>query len=85
MKDPRDSLTSYKGNLVDFCSPSTMDESVLETDKKKWFSAHGWEDLKDRLFYDVLWKQLDVFSSKVPSRLPAERGIRHKTDLEPGT
>ena len=29
-------------NLVDYCSSSTMDESVLETDKKKRFAAQGW-------------------------------------------
>ena len=28
-------------NLVDCCSSSTMDESVLETNKKKYFAAQG--------------------------------------------
>ena len=33
-------------NLVDCCSSSTMDESVLETDKKKRYAAQGWDALK---------------------------------------
>ena len=41
-------------NVVDCCSSSTMDESVLETDKKKRFAAQGWDALKDSPFYDVL-------------------------------
>ncbi|CAI5701582.1 unnamed protein product [Peronospora effusa] len=72
-------------NLVDCCSSSTMDESVLETYKKKRFAAQGWDALKDSPFYDVLWKHRDVFPAEVPSRLPADRGIRHEIDLEPGT
>ena len=72
-------------NVVDCCSSSTMDESVLEIDKKKRFAALGWEALKDSPFYDVLWKHRDVFPAEVPRRLPADRGIRHEIDLEPGT
>ncbi|CAI5701232.1 unnamed protein product [Peronospora effusa] len=72
-------------NVVDCCSSSTMDESVLETDKQKRFAAQGWDALKDSTFYDVLWKHRDVFPAEVPSRLPADRGIRHEIDLEPGT
>ena len=72
-------------NVVDCCSSSTMDESVLETDKKKRFAAQGWDALKDSPFYDVLWKHRDVFPAEVPSRLPADRGIRHEIDLGPGT
>ncbi|CAI5703334.1 unnamed protein product [Peronospora effusa] len=72
-------------NVVDCCSSSTMDESVLETDKKKRFAAQGWDALKDSPFYDVLWKHRDVFPAEMPSRLPADRGIRHEIDLEPGT
>ena len=41
--------------------------------------------MKDSPFYDVLWKHRDVFPAEVPSRLPADRGIRHEIDLEPGT
>ncbi|CAI5701514.1 unnamed protein product [Peronospora effusa] len=40
-------------NVVDCCSSSTLDESVLETDKKKRFAAQSWEALKDSPFYDV--------------------------------
>ncbi|CAI5722202.1 unnamed protein product [Peronospora effusa] len=47
-------------NVVECCSSSTMDESVLETDKKKRFAAQGWDALKDSPFYDVLWKHRDV-------------------------
>ena len=36
-------------------------------------------------FYEVLWKHRDVFSTEVPIRLPADRGIRHEFNLEPGT
>ncbi|CAI5706517.1 unnamed protein product [Peronospora effusa] len=72
-------------NVVDCCSSSTMDDSVLETDKKKRFAAQGWDALKDSPFNDVLWKHRDVFPAEVPSRLPADRGIRHEIDLEPGT
>ncbi|CAI5701125.1 unnamed protein product [Peronospora effusa] len=70
-------------NVVDCCSSSTMDESVLETDKKKRFAAQSWEASKDSAFYNVLWKHRDVFPAEVPSRLPADRGIRHEIDLEP--
>lgn len=49
-----------KEDLTDCCSSSTMDESVLETDRKKRFAAQSWS-------------------------LPADRGIRHEIDLEPGT
>ncbi|CAI5705397.1 unnamed protein product [Peronospora effusa] len=72
-------------NVEDCCSSSTMDESVLETDKKKRFAAQGWDALTDSPFYDVLWKHRDVFPAEVPSRLPADKGIRHEIDLEPGT
>ena len=71
-------------NLVDCCSSSTMDESVLETDKKKRYAARGWDALKDSPFFEVLWKHRDVFPEEVPSRLPADRSIGHETDLEPG-
>ena len=72
-------------NLVDCCSSSTMDESVLETDKKKRYAAQGWDALRDSPFFEVLWKHRDVFPEEVPSRLPADRGIGHEIDLEPGT
>ena len=65
-------------NLVDCCSSSTMDESVLETDKKKQFAAQGWDALRDSPFFEVLRKHRDVFPEEVPSRLPADRGIGHK-------
>ena len=71
---------------VDECSTSsTLDESVLESDKQKRFAAQGWEALKDGPFYDVLWKHRRVFPDEVPSTLPMDRGIRHEIDLEPGT
>uniref|UniRef100_A0AAV1V5G8 Reverse transcriptase domain-containing protein n=1 Tax=Peronospora matthiolae TaxID=2874970 RepID=A0AAV1V5G8_9STRA len=35
-----------KENVVDCCSSSPMNESVLETDKKKRFAAKSWEALK---------------------------------------
>ena len=41
-------------NVMDCCSSYTMDERVLETDKKKRFAAQGWDALKDSPFYDVL-------------------------------
>ena len=72
-------------NLVDCCSSSTMDESVLETDKKKRNAAQGWDALRDSPFFEVLWKHRDVFPEEVPSRLPADRGIGHEIDLEPST
>ncbi|CAI5705800.1 unnamed protein product [Peronospora effusa] len=60
-----------------------MGESVLETDKKKRFAAQGWDALKDSPFNDVMWKHRDGFPAELPSRLPADRGIRHEIDLEP--
>ena len=60
-----------------------MDESVLETDKKKRFTAQGWDALKDSPFFEILWKHRNVFPEEVPSRLPADRGIGHEFDLEP--
>ena len=74
-----------KENVVDCGSSSTMDESVLETDRKKRFASQGWDALKDSPFYEVMWKHRNVFPAEVPSRLPADRGIRHEIDLEPGT
>ena len=32
-----------------------------------------------------MWKYRNVFPKEVPSRLPADRGIGHDIDLEPGT
>ena len=34
-------------NFVDCCSSFTMDENVLESDKKKRLAPQGWEALKD--------------------------------------
>ena len=39
-------------NLVDCCSSSTMEESVLETDKAKRFAPQGWNAFKNSPFYD---------------------------------
>lgn len=72
-------------DVADCCSSSTMDESVLETDKEKRYAAQGWDALRNSPFYEVLWKHRKVFPEEVPSRLPADRGIRHEIDLEPGT
>ena len=71
--------------VADFNGTSTMDEMVLEADKKKRFAAQGWDALKGSPFYDVLWKHRRVFPDEVPSRLPVDRGIKHEIDLEPGT
>ena len=71
---------------VEAChSSSTMDMTVLETDKKKRFAAQGWDALRDSPFFDVLWKHRRVFPDEVPCALPVDRGIRHEVDLEPGT
>ena len=74
-----------KENLVECWSLSTMDDSVLETDKTKRFSAQGWDALKSSPFYEVLLKHRGVFPTGVPNHLLADRGIRHEIDLEPGT
>ncbi|CAI5724693.1 unnamed protein product [Peronospora effusa] len=59
-------------NVVNCRSSSTMDESVLEIDKKKRFAAQGWDALKGSPFYDVLWKHRDEFPAEGPSRLLAD-------------
>ena len=71
--------------VADYHSTSTMDETVLEADKKKRFAAQGWDALRGSPFFDVLWKHRRVFPDEVPSRLPVDRGIKHEIDLEPGT
>ena len=71
--------------VEDCHSSSTMDTTVLETDKKKRFATQGWEALRGSPFFDVLWKHKRVFPDEVPCALPADRGIRHDIDLEPGT
>ena len=70
--------------MVDCCSSSTMDESVLETVKNKRFGAQGWDALRESPFFEILWKNRNEFPQEVPSRLPADRDIRHQIDLEPG-
>ena len=78
--------TVAKRCVVNECNTSSnVDESVLETDKKKRFAAQGWDALRDSPFFDVLWKHRRVFPDEVPSALPPDRGIRHEIDLEPGT
>ena len=72
-------------SVADLHGTSTMDETVLEADKKKRFAAQGWDALKGSPFFDVLWKHRRVFPDEVPSRLPVDRGIKHEVDLEPGT
>ena len=72
-------------DVVDCFSSSTMDESVLETDKEKRYAAQGWDSLKNSPFNKVLWKHRKVFPEEMPSGLPADRGIMHDIDLEPGT
>ena len=54
-------------------------------DKKKRFAVQGWDALKDSPSFEILWKHRNVFPEEVPSRLPADRGIGHEIDLEPGT
>ena len=71
--------------VEDCHSSSTMDTTVLETDKKKRFATQRWEALRGSPFFDVLWKHKRVFPDEVPCALPADRGIRHDIDLEPGT
>ena len=71
---------------VEAChSSSTMDMTVLETDKKKRFAAQGWDALRDSPYFDVLWKHRRVSPDDMPCALPVDRGIRHEVDLEPGT
>ena len=62
-----------------------MDESLLETNIKNRLAAQGWDALRDSPFFEILWKYRYVFREEVPSRLPADRGIAHEIDLEPGT
>ena len=74
-----------KENLVDCCSFSTMDHSVLESDKTNHSGAQGWEALKSSLYYEILWKHRGVFPTEVPNRLPADRvsGTRLTWNLTP--
>ena len=84
-EDPKIVAPDLKENSMDCCSSSTMDETVLETYKAKRFAAQGWYALKSSPFYEVLWKHRGVFPTEVTNRLPADRGVRHEIDLEPGT
>ena len=69
-----------KENLVDCCSSSTVDESVLENDKTKRFAAQGLHALQSSRPCEVLWKHRGVFPTEVPECLPENRGIRHEVD-----
>ena len=70
---------------MDSCSSSTIDKSVLETDKTKLFAAQCWDALKSSPVYEVLWNHRGVFPTEVPNRLPSDRGILREIDLGPGT
>ena len=59
--------------------------SPPEATKKERFNAQSWEALKDNPAYSVISEFRDVLSGVVPSRLPADKGIRHEIDLVPGT
>ena len=61
---------------------STMDESVLETDKTKQFAAQGWDATKISPFYEVLWKHRGVFLQKCQT---AHRLIRVSVTRLTGT
>ena len=83
-KDPRDSCTSSQRELGGLLLFVTMDESVLETDKQM-VRCSRLGRLKSSPFYEVLWEHRGVFPTEVLNHLPADRGIRHEIDVEPGT
>ena len=53
-----------KEDLVDCCSLSTTDESVLETEKTKWFATQGWNVSRSIPVYKVLQKHRGVFPTE---------------------
>ena len=73
-----------KENLVECWSLSTMDDSVLETDKQT-VRCSRLGRLKSSPFYEVLWEHRGVFPTEVLNHLPADRGIHHELDLGSGT
>ena len=83
--DPQDSRSSSIRELGGLLIVVHNGRERLGDRQGKQFAAQGWDALKDKPFYEVLWKHREVFPHEVPSRLPADRGIRHEIDLELGT
>ncbi|KAG3049559.1 hypothetical protein PI125_g26559 [Phytophthora idaei] len=68
-------------------SSSVLDEDVLEEMKKRREARLGSEVLKNPKdpVYPFVKEFADVVSKDPPSQLPPDRGVRHETDLVPGT
>ena len=66
---------------------SQMDQDVLDDQtRKERYESQTWEKLQQTCpVFDVLSEFKDVFPEEVPPELPADRGIRHEIDLEPGS
>ena len=53
--------------------------------KRSRFREQGWEALRDNPCYQLLREFADVFPTEAPQELPADKGVRHEIDLEPGS
>ncbi|DAZ97072.1 TPA: hypothetical protein N0F65_001256 [Lagenidium giganteum] len=69
----------------DLASSSTADPEVADPSARiQRFEAQSWDTLRENPAYSLLKQYQDCFPDKVPESLPADRGIRHEIDLEPG-
>ena len=55
--------------------------------REERFASQSWEALREsgNPVYDIAREYADVFPDKIPAELPADRGVRHKIDLVPGS
>ncbi|CAI5704884.1 unnamed protein product [Peronospora effusa] len=96
----KDFLNDLKaGDIEQVCIVSATEaasEEVLEARSKsdepksareERFAALSWNSLRapGNPVYNIALEYADIFPEKIPAELPADRGVRHKIDLVPGS
>ena len=58
-----------------------------KSSREEQFASQSWEALREygNPVCDLVCEYVDVFPDKILSELPADRGIRHKINLVPGS
>ncbi|KAG3099244.1 hypothetical protein PI125_g15082 [Phytophthora idaei] len=78
---------SSEVNAVSVDSSSRPKSVEPKSAREERFAAQSWEALREsgNPVYETAREYADVFPDKIPAELPADRGIRHKIDLVPGS